>query len=127
MKLTTKILVALLVLLTSGLFASNLLLKDVYDHTDKSDTYWTYGKILEQPFRHVSIEGGNISNIAYEQSKTSSVRVLKEWYGYETGAVKALVKNDTLFIDFPVRYPNNYEKDYFKYNTFVRIFSPELI
>lgn len=127
MKLTTKILVVLLVLLTSGLFASNLMLKKVYDNADKSDTYWTYGKILEQPFRHVKIEGGNISNIAYEQSKNPSVRVLKEWYGYETGAVKAAVKNDTLFIDFPASYRNIYEKDYFKYNTFVRIFSRELI
>jgi hypothetical protein len=127
MKLTTKILVAFLILLTSGLFASNFALKKIYDRTDKSDVYWTYGKILEQPFHHLKIEGGNISNIAYEQSKTFSVRVLKEWYGYETGAVKAFIKNDTLFVDFPASYQHIYEKEYFKWNTFVRIFSPGLL
>jgi len=127
MKLTTKILIAFLVLLTSGLFASNFMLKTIYDRTDRSDTYWTYGKILEQPFHHLKIEGGNISNIAYEQSKTFSVRVLKEWYGYETGAVKASVRNDTLFVGFPASYQHIYEKEYFKWNTFVRIFSPELL
>ena len=127
MKLTTKILVAFLVLLTTGLFASNFMLKKVYDRTDKSDIYWTYGKILEQPFHHINIEGGNISNIAYEQSKTYSVRILKEWYGYETGAVKAFVKNDTLFVNFPASYKNVYLKDYFRWNTLVRIFSPGLI
>jgi hypothetical protein len=126
MKLTTKILVAFLVLLTSGLVASNYMLKKIYDRTDKSDIYWTYGKILEQPFHHIKIEGGNISNIAYEQSPHYSVRVQKEWYGYETGAVKATVKNDTLFVDFPSSYRNIYEKDYYRWNTFVRIFSPEI-
>ena len=127
MKLTTKILIAMLLLFTTGLFASNILLKKVYDNTDKSDNYWTYGKILEQPFRHLKIEGGNITKIAYEQSKTASVRVLKEWYGYETGAVKAHVQNDTLYINFPNTYKNIYEKDYYKWNTMVRIFSPELL
>jgi hypothetical protein len=127
MKLTTKILIIMLLLFTTGLFASNMLLKKIYDNTDKSDTYWTYGKILEQPFHHLKIDGGNITRIAYEQSKTFSVRVLKEWYGYETGIVKAHVQNDTLYINFPNTYKNIYEKDYYKWNTMVRIFSPELL
>jgi hypothetical protein len=127
MKLTTKILIAMLILFTTGLFASNMLIKKVYDKADKNDTYWTYGKILEQPFRHLKIEGGNITKIAYEQSKSASVRVFKEWVGYETGAVKAQVKNDTLYINFPNTYKNIYEKQYLKWNTMVRIFSPELL
>lgn len=127
MKLTTKILLVLCVLMTSGLFASNLYLRNQYNRTDKNDAYWNYGKILEQPFRHLHINGGNITKIAWEQGRASSVRVLKEWYGYETGAVKAFVKNDTLFIDFPNRYRNLNEKDYLRWNTMVRIFSPELL
>ena len=55
------------------------------------------------------------------------MRVLKEWYGYETGLVKASVRNDTLFIDFPRGYKNLNEKDYLQWNTMVRIFSPVLL
>lgn len=127
MKLTTKILIALLLLLTSGLFASNSLLKKEYERADKNDNYWIYGKILEQPFRHLKITGGNVSKIAYQQSNTASVKVLKEWVGYEKGFVKAVVKNDTLFIDFPNTYDNIWEKRYMGWNTLVRVFSPELL
>ena len=37
MKLTTKILILTLLLMTTGLFASNMLLKKVYQETDKND------------------------------------------------------------------------------------------
>ena len=127
MKLTTKILLAMLLLFTLGLFASNVLLKKEYDKTDKNDIYWTYGKILEQPFKYLNIEGGNVTNIAYEQSKTASVRVFKDWEGYKSGAVRAHVKNDTLFITFPNTYKDQYEKRWLNWNTLVRIFSPELL
>ena len=63
MKLSSLILLITLSLLTVALFLSNVLLKKEYDKIDKSDNYWTYGKILEQPFRHLKIEGGNITNI----------------------------------------------------------------
>ena len=127
MKLTTKILLAMLLLFTVGLFASNMLLKKEYDKTDKNDIYWTYKKILEQPFKYLNIEGGNVTNIAYEQSKTASVRVFKDWDGYNSGRVKAHVKNDTLFITFPNTYKDQYEKRWLNWNTLVRIFSPELL
>ena len=127
MKPTTKILSAMLLLFTLGLFASNILLKKEYDKTDKNDIYWTYGKILEQPFKYLDIQGGNVTNIAYEQSKTASVRVFKDWDGYKSGRVKAYVKNDTLFITFPNTYKDEYEKRWLNWNTLVRIFSPELL
>ena len=127
MTVTTKILLAILLLMTTGLFATNAYLKNQYKNTDKKDIYWTYAKILEQPFRHLKIKGGNITKIAYEQSSTATVKVFKEWWGYESGAVKALVKNDTLFIDFPNTYRNMNEKNYMGWNTLLRIFSPELL
>lgn len=127
MKLTTKILLTMLLLFTLGLFASNMILKTAYNKRDKNNIYWTYGKILEQPFKYLNIEGGNVTNIAYEQSKTASVSVFKDWDGYKVGRVKAHVKNDTLFITFPNKYKDHYEKDWLKWNTLVRIFSPELL
>jgi hypothetical protein len=127
MRLTTKILAVLLLMLTSGLFASNHILKKEYERADKNDSYWVYGKILEQPFHHLNITGGNLSRIAYEQSNVASVKVLKEWDGYEKQLVKAVVKNDTLFIDFPQTYPNIWEKRYMGWNTLLRVFAPELL
>ncbi|MDQ6812756.1 MAG: hypothetical protein M3040_03295 [Bacteroidota bacterium] len=127
MKVSSLILLVTFVLLVTALFASNVLLKKEYDKVDKSDLYWTYNKILQQPFKHLVIEGGNITNIAYEQSKTSSVRVFKNWDGYEKGAVNAFVKRDTLFIKFSNVINNPNEKQWLKYITPLRIFSPELL
>ncbi len=127
MKLSTTILLVTLVLLVSAMFASNVILKKEYDKVDKSDLYWTYDKILEQPFKHLKIQGGNITHIAFEQSKNPSVRILKNWDGYDRGLVKPFVKNDTLFIKFSNIYRDQGEKQWMKWNTLVRIFSPELL
>ena len=99
MKLSSAILLVTFIFLVTAMFASNLMLKKEYDKVDKSDLYWTYGKILQQPFRHLKIEGGNITNIAFEQSSKPSVRIFKNWAGFETGSVKTFVKDDTLFVN----------------------------
>jgi hypothetical protein len=127
MKLTSKILAALLLLFIAGLFISNGVLKSEYNKVDKNDLYWNYGKILEQPFSHIKVEGGNITNIAYEQSTYPSVRIFKDWEGYQNGSVKALVKNDTLFLKFPNIYRDIFEKNWMGRSTLVRIFSPKLL
>ncbi len=127
MKVSSIILLVTFVLLVTAMFASNVVLKKEYDKVDKSDLYWTYGKILERPFKHLKIEGGNVTNIAFEQSKKPSVRVLKNWQGYENNIVKAFVKNDTLFVKFPNNYKDEYEKRFLGWSTLVRIFSPELL
>lgn len=127
MKFSSVILLVTFLLLVTGMFASNILLKKEYDKIDKSDLYWTYGKILEHPFKYLKIEGGNITHIAFEQNKNASVRVFKNWYGYENKVVKAYVKNDTLFVKFPNKTKDYYEKQFLQRNTMVRIFAPELL
>ena len=127
MKLTSKILITMLLLFIAGLFISNSILKKEYDSVDKNDLYWNYGKILEQPFTHLNIEGGNITNIAFEQSSKASVRIFKDWEGYQKGSVKATVKNDTLFIKFPNTYRDIFERNWMERATLVRIFSPHLL
>lgn len=117
----------MLLLAIAGLFVSNNILKSEYEKVDKTDMYWTYGKILEQPFNHINIQGGNITNIAFEQSSSASVKVSKNWEGYRNGTVKATVKNDTLFIKFPNTYRDIYQRDWMKGNTLIRIFSPQLL
>ncbi len=127
MKFTSKILLALLLLFTGGLLLSNKKLKSEYNQKDKNDYYWTYNSILDQPFKHLVIHGGNITKIAYEQSKSSSVRVSKEWVEYEKYGVKAYVKNDTLYLYFPNTYDNVNMKRWMGWNTLIRVFSPELL
>ena len=129
MKLSTKLLGGLFVLTIAALLSANISIKKSYDKADKDDFYWGYIKILEQSFKHIKIEGGNITQIAFEQNEKPSVRVLKQWPGYGNGAVKAFVRADTLFVKFSNENTtdNAKVKDWIKHTTLVRIFAPELI
>jgi len=127
MKLSSKILLTMLIILIAGILSSNIILKKEYDKVDKSDLYWTYQKVIEQPFKYLKIKGANITNIAFEQSRDCSVRILKEWARYHDGKINAVVKNDTLFIDFDFIPQNTFEKYWLQQVTTVRIFSPQLL
>ena len=127
MKFTSKVLLALAVILTGALLSSNIILKKEYDKVDKSDIYWNYHKILQQPFKYMKITGGNGTRIAFEQSQHYSVRILQEWERYHGGEIKAHVTNDTLYINFDYVPPTPYDFFYIKNTTTVRIFSPEVL
>jgi hypothetical protein len=127
MKWSTRILVTMLIIAVSGLLVSNMVLKNEYRKIDKNDTYWTYGKILEQHFRYIRIEGGNLSNIAFEQSPNCSVRVLHDWQRNRPSPIDASVRNDTLYITFTYIPRDEGEKNWLKWLTVVRIFAPELV
>lgn len=127
MKLSTIILFAMLVLFVTSLFATNIMFKHQYDRLDKADLYWNYNKILERPFKHLKIDGGNITRIAFEQGKTSSVRVLDYWGGYQKDSIKAYVNGDTLHIKFLNKYDNLIEKSWMENKTLVRLTAPELL
>jgi len=127
MKFTSKVLLTLLVLLVVGLLSSNIILKKEYDKVDKSDIYWNYEKVLQQPFKYLKITGGNVTRIAFEQSTKYSVRILQEWKRYHNGEIKAHVTNDTLYINFDFIPSNLFEKFWMRGITAVRIFSPELL
>ena len=127
MKFTSKVLLVLAVILIGALLSSNIILKREYDKVDKSDIYWNYHKILQQPFKYLKITGGNDTRIAFEQSQHYSVRILQEWERYHGGEIKARVANDTLYINFDFVPPTPYDLFYIKNTTTVRIFSPELL
>jgi hypothetical protein len=73
------------------------------------------------------VNGGNVTNIVYEPHRSPSVRIYKDWDGYERSKVKASVKNDTLFLTFPNVYKDEYEKQWLLRNIPVRIFSSQLL
>src|SRR5690349_16954698 len=127
MKLTTRILLGILILMIAGLVVSNLVLKKQYNAIDKSDLYWTYNKVFDKPFKHLNITGGNGTNIYYEQNDRPSVRLSREWVAYHHGSIKADVRNDTLFLNFDYIPANLFEKFYLQNAAPVRIFSPELL
>lgn len=127
MKLSSKILVAMGALLLAGMLSSNLIIKSEYDQMDKNDHYWTFKKIETKPFKHLKISGGNITHIAFEQSKDYSVRISEDWQRYHGGSLNSAIKNDTLYINFNFVPENVFEKDWMKNTTVVRVFSPELL
>ncbi|MCO5936039.1 hypothetical protein NAF17_10855 [Mucilaginibacter sp. RB4R14] len=128
LKISTAILLTVLTLMVIGVFASNLVLKHVYDKIDKSDLYWNYNRILEQPYHHLKIEGGNITNIIFEQNTKPSVRVLNDWREYEKDVTfRAFVKNDTLHFIFPNKYKNLNERDWMSRTVLVRLFAQQLL
>lgn len=127
MKISSAILIAMLVLFVTALFASNLILKKQYNQLDRSDLYWNYDKILEKPFKHLKIEGGNITQIIFEQNKNYSVRVLDYWEGYKKDStVKAYVLNDTLHVKFLYKYVNLADKYWMQRHPVIRIAAPDL-
>jgi hypothetical protein len=124
MKLSTLLLSGLLMFTIVVLLLANISIKKNYDMVEKDDRYWGYDKVVEQPFKHIHIEGGNITQIVFEQNDKPSVYVLRQW----TGHVKAFVRKDTLFIDLPNEKIENAKlRDWAKHTTLVRIFAPELI
>lgn len=127
MKRSLQILLFLFLVMIAGLLSANILLKKQYNALDKSDNYWTYIKVLEQPFHHLYITGGNDTHIFYEPARKSSVRLLQDWVNYHGGEVKASVKNDTLYLDFDYVPANPFEKYWLENAAPVRIFSPELL
>ena len=127
MKLSSRILLAMLIVLVSGLLMANIVLKKEYDKIDKSDLYWNYTSVLTQPFCYVKIDGGNITNIAFEQSKNCSVRILNDWERNHPQLLQSSVNNDTLFIKFVYTPGDQNEKEWMKHSNLVRIFSPKLL
>jgi hypothetical protein len=114
-------------LLFAGMVITNLIFKKEYDQVDKTDMYWNYEKVSEQPFKFIKIDGGNVTNIAYEQSPNYSVRVLSDWQRYHEKFINTSVQNDTLYIKFIYSPKDMGETNWMKWTTFVRIFSPELL
>jgi hypothetical protein len=125
-KLSTAILILLMVLVVTGVFASIVTLKGVYDKRDKGDLYWNYNKIVEKPFKYLKIKGGNVTNIIFEQNKNASVRILNYWNPKE-GIIKTEIKNDTLYLTFKNTYDNLGEKYWMQRQVLVRVFAPQLL
>jgi hypothetical protein len=126
MKLSNLILLATLGLGTAAVFGSNYVIKKEYDKIDKTDPYWNFKKMMDKPFTHLVIKGGNITNVVLEESAHAYVKILQTWRGADDGAVKSYVRNDTLYVDFENHFIDLYEKYWLQGVVPVRISSPEI-
>jgi hypothetical protein len=128
MKWSTKILQGMALIVVAGLLASNLVLKKEFDKVDKNDTYWTFAKVLEKPFKYLQLEGGNITNILFTQSPNYTVRISNDWkHGHTPDDLfHAQISGDTLYIKFVYISQDEGEKNWMKRMDLVRIFAPEL-
>ena len=127
LKLSTLILIIMMVLVVISVFATNMVFKNEYNKRDKNDLYWNYDKILEKPYKYLKIDGGNITNIIFEPSANPSVRVLKQWNYRKQNSISAYVKNDTLYLNFSNKYGNMNEKYWMQSEVLVRLFAPQLL
>lgn len=127
MKWSNRILLFMLFGLIISLLASNWILKAAYNKIDKSDIYWTYDKVLTQPFRYVKLIGGNVTNVAFEQSPHCSVRVLDDWNRNHSKLIETSIQNDTLVVKFVYKPGDMGEERWMKWTTLVRIFAPEML
>lgn len=128
LKLSTTILLVTLLLITVGLFATNLALKNKFDKLDKNDKYWEYKTILSQPFKHIKVIGGNVTQIEFEPSDKPAVRVADFWKEYKKDTtVRAYVKDDTLHITLQATSKDASVNDWQRGNPLIRIFAPELL
>lgn len=128
MKLSNIILMGLAFCLITGLIASNIVLKSEFDHSDKNDyKNWRFEKILEKPFKHVKIAGGNVVHVIFEPNKSSSVRINKYMNEIQKKETRVSISNDTLYLSYPVFNKEHDTKNKLRYNYSVRIFSPEIL
>ena len=101
MKISTKILIGLFILLFGGLFASNMILKNTYESRDKTDRFINFNTILQAPFKHIKIAKSALSGrIFIEKSDKSEVKITKAMSNFKFDSSKMFVKNDTLFMSF---------------------------
>lgn len=126
MKLSSKLLIGLMLLLAAGLLVSNLILKNEYDKMDKDDKDWEFTTISKESYKHINISGGNICKIIFAPNQEASVKFLKR--EEEMKSIQIKVLNDTLYIHFPDSFMNKYPKNqWLRSWEIIRLFSPELI
>ncbi len=128
MKLSSKLLIAVFLILIMGLVASNLLLKKQFDNPETENEFPGYRTLNTQGFKHLNIHTGNAGKIIYEPSNKPRFMVGTYLNDSMLNLMKNKVSNDTLYIEFPkglVEYL--YEKGWREYNVPIRLFSPELL
>lgn len=126
LKLSTQLLIGVALSAVISSFISGSILRKQYDKIDKTNKYWYYQKIVDQPFKHIKIlqnafSGDTLNTLPatsgmlrFEKGNDYSVLSNKTSYGSrwnmeEGDTLSCKVLNDTLFIYSPhyTTYSNN--------------------
>jgi hypothetical protein len=128
MKLSTILLLTVLIIVTFSLFASNYILKLEYNKIDRTDPFWNYSTISEKPFKHLVIKGGYRGNMLFEPSEKNSVK-MSQWKLKDFKNISTNISNDTLYINFPTDFLKEYTKNFYSPFTYeiLIISAPEIL
>ncbi len=118
LKLSTQLLIGVALSAVISSFISGSILRKQYDKIDKTNKYWYYQKIVDQPFKHIKIlqnafnrdssntlpaiygvirfEKGNNHTVLSNRTSYSS-----RWSKEEGDTLSCKVMNDTLFVYAP--------------------------
>ncbi len=127
MKKSSLILLILAGLFVASLIGSDLVLKNEYDHIDKSDPFWNYTKLNKGVFHHIRMTGSNVTRISFIPGPSGSMGVLNYWEKQLRNRIESGISNDTLFIKFKERTDPPDIRNWMKYHVLVTISCPDLI
>jgi hypothetical protein len=118
LKLSTQLLIGVALLVVISSFISGSILRKQYDKIDKSNKYWYYKKMADQPFKHIKILQNAFNQSLYSYPAPSGIlrfekgidySVLSDKINYgsrrnmeEGDTLSCKVLNDTLFICAPL-------------------------
>ncbi|HEY2647559.1 MAG TPA: hypothetical protein VGI38_00115 [Puia sp.] len=127
MKKSTLILLILSGLFVVSLFGSSFILKDEYNHIDRTDPFWNYNKLARGNFHHIRLTGGNITRIMFVPGPHGFAGVLNYSEDILKDRVQVKITDDTLFVSFQPREDDPGRKNWMKYHVLLAISCPELL
>lgn len=103
-KWSSRLLVALVVLVVASVFGSSFLLKRQYDllqaeSAGVDERFRGCKRLVNQPFTHIKTVGGSTWQISVEIGEQSAVFVKNKGQDWAIMAEKIFVRNDTLFVN----------------------------
>ena len=96
MKASNIFIIVLGIIVLTGMYVTNVILKNEYQKIDVNDPYKNYVSVNSEPYSVLDISGSNGYPIEIIQKETNAIKVLRSRLQH----FKSNVKNDTLFIQF---------------------------
>lgn len=96
MKKSNLFLITLGLVIITGMYTTNIILKKEYQKIDLTNPYKNYVSVDSSSYAVLSISGSNGYPIEIVHKKTNAVKVLRSRLDH----FKSILKNDTLFIQF---------------------------
>lgn len=131
-KWSSRLLMALGILVVASVFGSSFLLKREYDLLQKDEAstafdgrFKGYKKLVNQPFTHIKTVGGSSWQLGVETGTEAAVFVKNSGQKWAKMAEKIFVRNDTLFVNLN-KQGQHYSYSYPSRGPTITIMSPNI-